>query len=634
MLTLLLTLGAATGTLAQGKKVVALHSIAPVRIELPDQSIRELGPDFLARLTTELTQSGQVIVADPLAQTLHALQDSPRGDWVWPGTYLPAAEMNISVSAFHLTTGTRGTRVRYGLDERSESLPNEFPLAQGKGSWFGNTFDGRKDSRTGLDLGEGLSFDLLFAWLGLKWAWFESRMGIQVRLSSPARGFDREFEVKVRGSGYFYDVVGGYGPYSGGIRLGRTAAILEAFNRAVSATREAFLREIAPVPFAAVVDQVVAPDGPSGHKIYLLGTGHGAAVPAGFEYAGLVTPHTRLRVIRSVQSGAIAEWVSGEVEPRPGDSLIEARAAATELRALSADASGGGAPAIHEFQTPEVLLPKADYRAGDYPKISRWKAFWKSISGLLTLPYRIWRYRQYDQRFDSGRKIQTRDLAAWSKRIRGHEAMQRLRLTGSPNPPVVTPIVAVVDTGVDYNHPVLHPTIWRNPNPTPDGDEKLDATGWDFISGDRKPYDDHFHGTELAGTIVGITPSAQIMPLKAFDPWGNTTSTALAGAIRYAVDHGAHIVLCAWTSQVDSQALRSALEYARTRDTLVLQQAEIPPELGGYRIPSLEPRGAYGKVSGPTVAAGIAAGYAAHLVATRGETRGSALRELLRSIIP
>lgn len=617
-----------------GKKVIALHAMNPVRIELPDQTVRELGPDFVARLGTELTLSGEVIVADPLSENVFHTQNLLRdADWVWPGTYVPAADLHLDVTAFNMSTGTRGTRMLYGLDERTQNLPNEFPLVQGKESWFGDTFAGKKDSRTGLDLGEGLSFDLIFAWLGLKWAFFESRLHLRVRVVAPLSDTQRSFDVRVKGTGYFYDVVAGYGAYSGGIRLARTAATLEAFNRAVTATRTGFLEEIRPLRFSAVVDNIVEENG---ERVFLLGTGHGAEIPAGASFVSS-DEDSRVIVLRSVLSGSIARLVSGR-EPVPGETLKEYRE--SPMRRLVVNALGergvaesASLPNVREIETPETVLPKAPFKPGDFPLISRAKAFWKSITGIFKLPYRIWRYRQYDQRFDSNRKVDARDLNAWSAKIRKQiretkVAAVKVVPTDLPNP-MITPLIAVVDTGVDYNHPVLHPTIWRNPNPMEDGQGKIDLTGWDFISGDRKPFDDHFHGTQLAGTIVGIAPYAQIMPLKAFNPWGATTSTALAGAIRYAVDHGAHVVVCAWTSQMESVALASALEYARSRDILVIEQKEVDPALGGQRIPSLEPRGEYSKLSGPTVAAGLTAGWAAYLIASRGETRGRNLKELL-----
>jgi len=68
--------------------------------------------------------------------------------------------------------------------------------------------------------------------------------------------------------------------------------------------------------------------------------------------------------------------------------------------------------------------------------------------------------------------------------------------------------VAVIDTGVDYNHPDLINQIWSNSGETAgdsiddDGNGfPDDLRGWDFVQGDNDPMDFHYHGTHVAGTI-------------------------------------------------------------------------------------------------------------------------------------
>lgn len=146
-------------------------------------------------------------------------------------------------------------------------------------------------------------------------------------------------------------------------------------------------------------------------------------------------------------------------------------------------------------------------------------------------------------------------------------------------------IVAVIDEGVDVNHPDLRGNIWRNPGETPDNnvddDENGyvdDVNGWDFANDDASVYDPDpvtgkgdEHGTHVAGTIAaqgnnstgvsGVNWDARIMPLKFLGPNGGTTLDAVE-AINYAVGEGVKISNNSWGGGGYSQALYDAIENA------------------------------------------------------------------------
>lgn len=125
-------------------------------------------------------------------------------------------------------------------------------------------------------------------------------------------------------------------------------------------------------------------------------------------------------------------------------------------------------------------------------------------------------------------------------------------------------IVAVIDTGVDYNHEDLKDSIWVNPGEIPgngiDDDNNGyidDVYGWNFVNNSNQVFtgshDDH--GTHCAGTIVaeinnekGVASVAgdanvKVMVIKALDGYAGTgTTDAVVKAIKYAEANGASIV--------------------------------------------------------------------------------------------
>lgn len=117
--------------------------------------------------------------------------------------------------------------------------------------------------------------------------------------------------------------------------------------------------------------------------------------------------------------------------------------------------------------------------------------------------------------------------------------------------------VAVLDTGMDLDHPDLAPNLVRNTGEIPgngiddDGNGFVDdVSGWDFAGNDNDPNDTHGHGTHVAGTIgavgqngqgvVGVNWSVGILPLRVCSASG-CTSTAVAEGMLYAAEMGARV---------------------------------------------------------------------------------------------
>jgi len=144
--------------------------------------------------------------------------------------------------------------------------------------------------------------------------------------------------------------------------------------------------------------------------------------------------------------------------------------------------------------------------------------------------------------------------------------------TGSPDI-----IVAVVDSGVDYNHPDLTANIWTNTgeiagNRIDDDDNGYidDIRGWDFANDDNNPLDDNGHGTHCSGTIgavgnngigvAGVMWTVQIMPLKFLNRKGSGYTADAVEAILYANSMGAHVISNSWGGGGYSQSLKDAID--------------------------------------------------------------------------
>ena len=149
-------------------------------------------------------------------------------------------------------------------------------------------------------------------------------------------------------------------------------------------------------------------------------------------------------------------------------------------------------------------------------------------------------------------------------------------------------IVAVVDTGVDYNHPDLDANIWVNSREIPgngiddDGNGFIDdVRGWDFVGNDNNPMDENNHGTHVAGIIAaedngsgitGVAPQATIMPVRVLDANGSGSWSNVAAGIRYAVDNGANVINLSLGGAASSE-VQSAVQYAAQHNVVVVMAA-------------------------------------------------------------
>lgn len=145
------------------------------------------------------------------------------------------------------------------------------------------------------------------------------------------------------------------------------------------------------------------------------------------------------------------------------------------------------------------------------------------------------------------------------------------------------PVIAILDTGVDINHPDLKDNIWTNEKEANGSDFEDDDNngycddvhGWDFIHNTaiiNDGMDGNGHGTHCAGIaaavggngigITGANPNAIILPIKVMDDDGTGDIATIVRGIDYAVASGANILSMSLGSSVNSSAQYQALSKA------------------------------------------------------------------------
>ncbi len=138
-------------------------------------------------------------------------------------------------------------------------------------------------------------------------------------------------------------------------------------------------------------------------------------------------------------------------------------------------------------------------------------------------------------------------------------------------------IVAVIDTGIDSNHPDLKDNLWHKPG--------TDEYGYDFVFGKKNPPDVNGHGSHIAGIIgatekaghgvVGVSPHVSIMALRYFADENTSTDTVAntVKAVDYAIQNGARIINYSSEGKGFNVAEYRALERAGKKGILVVVAA-------------------------------------------------------------
>lgn len=127
--------------------------------------------------------------------------------------------------------------------------------------------------------------------------------------------------------------------------------------------------------------------------------------------------------------------------------------------------------------------------------------------------------------------------------------------------------IAVIDTGIDYNHPDLKGRY---------------GGGYDTVNEDSDPFDDHGHGTHVSGIIAsdlngsglaGVAPGGQVLGIKALAADGTGYISDLVEAVDYAMRNGAQIINFSLGTTYNSKTLEDKINQAASQGILLVAAA-------------------------------------------------------------
>lgn len=679
------------------KRTVLVRPATTQFIELEDGSRYGVGENLYNRLVTLLQNDPRFVVvvdeseliapSEAPKSLIRGLVDSvfePSDRLRFNFPPLLDAEYRFSVEGLSFLHGSRALRNYSGFQPdfrthwNSGALEsrNEFPQRTliDQRSWFGTHFDPigsvNNNSITGVEAGAEGEMNLLIAKFHYRRDKFEGAAQIDTYLNLRDENLIRKQRIEAAGSGFLFAFGIGIAQLELEFGVARRDALKKTFDEAARLIALNAQTELATMPFRTRIEDLGA-EGiilHAGRREGVLVGDRLQAINAG---GALVAGGAVLEITEVFARGSVAKVISSNAplskldrfqlldrSTMPAAEKLLAMAAASPTKnsrrfTSNANAVALPGPALSSglnipsgtnnlvelepkritFDPPEISLPSGEANRA------------LSLKSTILLPFLLWRYAQYDQEAkplaEVARPLEdTRALEAVANASSAHQALgtvdawrnSRLSVAGRGIR------VGIIDSGVDYNHRSLAAATPRT------------RLGWDFFGGDARPFDDNSHGSAIAGIIassgaggdpVGVAPGAEIISYRVFNPYGETRSMHLAGALERAVRDGCRIIVLAWDTELESQALVSRVRWARDQGVLIIVAAgdrgrdlrtrpSYPAVLGSepgiLTVAALDTSGALTRIAGrssnfdPTSVELAAPGFNQRVLSPRNET--------------
>ncbi len=556
------------------KKVVRVHVMDTRWIELDDGSRYGMGENLYNRLVSRLKENDHfvVVVDEPwskagMASTLakQVQETAPSDRLKFDFAPFVVADFSASVEELTFSHGSRGAK-RFAGFRRDFYTPwnngtfdgaNEFPARNTdlSRSWFGSTFDPQSqdgfDTIAGVDSGEQGEFNIIIANIHYRRDRFVATGSLNTNLQFLIDGDNHRSQIDVGGTGFLFALGAGWKQISVEFGIARRTALSKVFDKSADRLVDEIQDQMKATKFRSRIEKV-SEEG----MILNAGRREGIRVGDQFEIRG-ASGTTRLKVKEAFHIGSIVEVVSGPTAVAAGDivTIIDEPVEAKKTRVLASVVS-----------TPKKSI------SVDLPEFSDPDGgAMVDAKNTVLLPYLLWRWSQYDQEIEQGVSFEG-PKGDWNKaESQWNSRMIQLADAWKSAPNRGAGVkVAIIDSGVDYNHKNLGGAFSRS------------YAGIDYISMDLRPFDDNSHGTGVAGVVaargadkdpVGIAPGAGLLAYRAFNPWGETTSGALYASAERAIQDGARIILLGWDTRATSKSLTGIVELAARHGVLVVTSA-------------------------------------------------------------